>query len=85
MTDSLNSVVTSMDASTFKLLGAGLMSLGMMGAAIGVGLVFSAAISAIARNPGAEGKIKAPMMLGMALAEAMGIFSFVLALMLMFS
>ncbi len=76
---------STMDASTFKLLGAGLMSFGMMGAAIGVGLVFSAAIGAIARNPGAEGKVKGPMMLGMALAEAMGIFSFVLALLLIFS
>lgn len=71
--------------ATFKLLGAGLMGFAMMGAAIGVGMIFAAAIGAIARNPSAEGKVKGPMFLGMALAEAMGLFGLVIALLLIFA
>lgn len=61
------------------------MSFGMLGAAIGVGNVFAAMITGIARNPGAESKMRGPMMLGMALAEAMGLFALVLAFLFIFA
>lgn len=74
-----------MDAEAAKLIGAGLMAFGMMGAAIGVGTVFAAAIQGIARNPGAEGKMNKYIMLGMALSEAMGLFALVIAFLLIFA
>jgi F-type H+-transporting ATPase subunit c len=73
-----------MDVEAAKLIGAGLMAFGMLGAAIGVGNVFAAAIQGIARNPASEGKLKQYVMLGMALSEAMGLFALVIALVLVF-
>ena len=57
----------------------------MMGAAIGISNIFSAAANSVARNPSAEGKIFKYAIIGAGLAEAMGIFSFVLALILIFA
>lgn len=74
-----------MEPAAAKLIAAGLMSFGMLGAAIGVGNVFAAMITGIARNPGAESKMRGPMMLGMALAEAMGLFALVLAFLFIFA
>ena len=47
-----------MEVSSAKLLGAGIAMIGSLGAGIGLGLIFSAWISAIARNPAAEGKFR---------------------------
>ena len=68
----------------FKYIGVGLLTLGMLGAAIGVGNIFAAYVSGIARNPSAEKKMFTPAIIGAAMAEAMGIFAFVLAIMVMF-
>lgn len=73
------------NAEAYKFIGAGLATLGAIGAAIGVGLIFAAGINGIARNPGAENKIKPLVMLGMALAEGLGIISLVIGLFLAFA
>jgi F-type H+-transporting ATPase subunit c len=72
-----------MDAENFKYIGIGLMSLAMMGAAIGVSNIFAAAVKGIARNPSAEAKIFKSTMIGAALAEAMGLFALVVVFMLL--
>jgi F-type H+-transporting ATPase subunit c len=72
------------DLSVLKYIGVGLCALGMMGAALGVGNVFSSVVEGIARNPSASKDIKGAGILGAALAEAMGIFSFVVMLILIF-
>jgi len=46
------------------------------GAAIGVGLVGSKAAEAVGRNPGAFGNILTISIIGMALAEGLGILAF---------
>lgn len=76
---------TTVVMSTYAYLGAGLATLGAIGAAIGVGLIFAAGINGIARNPSAEAKIKPLVMLGMALAEGLGIISLVIGLYLAFA
>ncbi|MEI7669167.1 MAG: ATP synthase subunit C family protein [Pseudomonadota bacterium] len=77
-----------MEAEALKLLGkylgAGFTTLGMLGAAIGVGLIFAAALNGIARNPSQEGKIKGFALVGMALAEFMGLLAFVVAILILF-
>ena len=56
-------------------LGKGLaVSLGCLGAAIGVGLVGSKAVESVGRNPGASGKILVQGIIGMALAEAIAFY-----------
>lgn len=67
-----------------KYIGAGLATIGMLGAAIGVGLIFSAALQGIARNPSKEGSIKGFALLGMALAEFMGLLAFVVAILVLY-
>ena len=77
-----------MDAEALKLLGkylgAGLTTFGMLGAAIGVGLIFSSAINGIARNPATEARLKAVAFLGMALAEFMGLLAFAIAILILY-
>ncbi len=65
-----------------KYLGVGLMAFGMRGAAIGVGTIFAAMLNGIARNPGAEPQLAKYVYVGAGLADAMGLFSLDIALML---
>lgn len=54
-------------------LGMGIkIGIGVLGAALGVGLIGSKAAEAVGRNPGASGKILVQSILGMALAEGLG-------------
>ena len=52
---------------------------GLLGAAIGVGLIGTKAAEAVGRNPGASGKILVQAFLGMALAEGLGVLALFLA------
>lgn len=73
-----------MELESLKFLGAGLAAFGMLGAAIGVGNIFAAMLNGIARNPAAEPKLAKYVYVGAGLAEAMGIFSLVIAVLLLF-
>lgn len=73
-----------MDYEALKYIGIGLLAFGMFGAALGVGNVFSSILNGIARNPSAEGRMTKYAFIGAGMAEAMGIFSFVLALMMLY-
>ena len=55
---------------------------GGMGPGIAIGIGASAAFSAIGRNPDAENVIRAAMIIGLGLAEAVAIYAFVVALVL---
>lgn len=52
---------------------------GLLGAAIGVGLIGLKAAEAVGRNPAASGKILVQAIIGMALAEGLGILALFLA------
>jgi F0F1-type ATP synthase membrane subunit c/vacuolar-type H+-ATPase subunit K len=67
-----------------KYIGASIATIGMLGAAIGVGMIFSAALHSIARNPAKEDSIKGFALLGMALAEFMGLLAFVVAILILY-
>ncbi len=68
-----------------KYIGAGLATVGMGGAAIGVGNIVGNFLSGALRNPSAAGGQTAMLFIGIAFAEAFGIFSFLVALLLMFA
>lgn len=79
-----------MDAESLKMLaqglkyvGMGLTALGLIGAAIGVGLVFSSLLQGIARNPGAKNQLMTPAYIGAAFAEFMGLLAFVMIFIIM--
>ena len=77
-----------MDATTFlsamKAVGAGLAVIGLIGAGIGIGNVFSSFIQAVGRNPSALGDVFTMTMLGFALVEAIALFALVIALIILF-
>lgn len=66
-------------------IGAGLACTGMGGSAIGVGHVAGNYLSGALRNPSAAASQTAMLFIGIAFAEAFGIFSFLVALLLMFA
>jgi F-type H+-transporting ATPase subunit c len=68
-----------------QYLGAGLACIGIGGAGIGVGNVAGSFLSGALRNPSAAGEQTATLFIGIAFAEALGIFSFLVALLLMFA
>lgn len=70
-------------ASGLKYVGAGLATLGMIGAAIGVGNIFGSFLDGAMRNPSAAAGQTGNLFVGAALAEALGIFSFVLAILIL--
>ncbi|NDF11864.1 MAG: F0F1 ATP synthase subunit C [Proteobacteria bacterium] len=74
-----------MEGEALKYIGVGLTTLGMMGAAIGVGNIFVAMLNGIARNPSAESKLAKYVYVGAGLSEAMGLFALVIALIMMFA
>jgi len=72
-----------MDAEGVKFLAAGLCgSLGMVGPALGLGMIGSAALGGVARNPEAGGRIFTSMILIAGLAEAIGIYALILGIIL---
>ena len=71
-------------ATSMKAIGAGLAVIGLIGAGIGIGNVFSSFIQAVGRNPSARGDVFTMTMLGFALVEAIALFALVIALIILF-
>ena len=66
-------------------VGAGLACLAMLGAAIGVGNIFAAYLDGAMRNPSAAPQQFGNLIFGFAVTEALGIFSLLIALLLLFA
>ena len=73
-----------MELESLKFIGVGLMAFAMLGAALGVSSIFSALLNGIARNPSTESQLMKSAFIGAGLAEAMGLFAFLIALLLLF-
>jgi F-type H+-transporting ATPase subunit c len=67
-----------------ELIGAGLAGFGIIGPGIGIGILTGLAATAIGRNPDAAGAIRQNFILGAVLAEGLGIFAFVLGVLIVF-
>jgi F-type H+-transporting ATPase subunit c len=74
-----------MDPATMKMLAIGLgVGLGMLGPGLALGLIGFSALQGIARNPEARGPILTNMILVAGLAEAIGIYVLIVAILLVF-
>ena len=73
-----------MDAAAAKLIGAGIATFGMGLAALGVGIIFGLFLQGALRNPAAANSQRPNLLFGFAVTEALGIFSFLVALILLF-
>jgi F-type H+-transporting ATPase subunit c len=73
------------DAETAARLAAGLgMAVATVGPGIGIGLMTGRTSEAIARQPEASGDIRTAFIIGLALAEALALYAFVIAIILLF-
>ncbi len=61
------------------------IAIGGFAPALAIGIIVGKALEAIGRNPEASGKIQTVMILGVAFAEAIAIYSLVVALILRFT
>jgi len=74
-----------MDVAAAKEIGSALaIGLGAIGPGIGIGLIGSKAMEAMGRNPEVTSTIQTNMILGIAFAESIAIFSLVIALLVKF-
>ena len=73
-----------MEAEAAKLVGAGLAAIGAGAAGIGVGSLFGQYLSGALRNPSAAQGQFGNLIFGFAVTEALGIFSLLIALLLLF-
>lgn len=73
------------DVPSAANLAAGIgMGLATLGPGIGIGLLTGRASEAIARQPEAAGDIRTTFIIGLALAEALALYAFVIAIILLF-
>ncbi|HUT21927.1 MAG TPA: ATP synthase F0 subunit C [Candidatus Bipolaricaulota bacterium] len=74
-----------MNEDVFKTIIAGLtIALGGFGPTLAIGKIGSKALDSIGRNPESASKIQAPMIIGIAFAEAVAIYALVIALIVKF-
>ena len=74
-----------MTPEIMKMLAVGLVGgLGLLGPALGIGLIGYSAMQSLGRNPEAKGPIQTNMILGIAFAEAIAIYALVVALLIKF-
>lgn len=74
-----------MEADAAALLGAGIAAIGMGATGIGLGILFGNFLSGALRNPSAADGQFGRLIFGFAITEAMGIFSLLIALILLFT
>jgi len=68
-----------------KLIGAGLATVGLAGAGVGIGTVFGALVLGISRNPSLQQELMRTAILGFALTEATALFALMMAFLILFA
>jgi len=68
-----------------KFIGAGLATIGLAGAGVGIGTVFGALVIGTSRNPSLKDELFKMAILGFALTEAIALFSLMMAFSILFA
>jgi F-type H+-transporting ATPase subunit c len=68
----------------FKCVGAGLATVGLAGAGVGIGVVFGCFLIAFSRNPNLQKQLFAFALLGFALTEAIALFSLMMSFLILY-
>ena len=74
-----------MEVEAAKMIGAGIAVVALAGVGVGIGNIFAALVSSIARNPAARDNVFGIGILGFALTEAIALFALVIALLMLFA
>lgn len=67
-----------------KLVGAGLATVSLAGAGVGIGVVFGALVTSVARNPSLAKQLFTYTLLGSALTEAIALFGPMMSFLILF-
>ena len=67
-----------------KLIASGLATRGLIGAGVGIGIVFGALILGVSRNPSLRAQLFNYAILGFAFSEATGLFALMMAFLLLY-
>ena len=67
-----------------KLIGAGLATISLAGAGVGICVIFAGFLNALARNPKDEKKLLTYALLGFALTEAIALFGLMVTFLILF-
>ena len=68
-----------------KFIGAGLATIGLVGAGVGIGIIFGAFLMAYSRNPQLKDDLFKYAILGFALTEAIALFALMMAFLILYS
>ena len=68
-----------------KFVGAGIATIGLAGAGVGIGTVFGALVIGISRNPSLKDEMFRMAILGFALTEAIALFALMIAFLVLFA
>jgi len=68
-----------------KYVGAGLAVIGVVGAGIGIGIIFAGYMISVTRNPYLQNALLRYLFLGFALTEAMGLLSIMMAFLILYA
>ena len=68
-----------------KYIGAGLATIGLAGAGVGIGTVFGALIIGTSRNASLKDELFKSALLGFALTEAIALFALMMAFLILFA
>ena len=74
-----------MDLLSAKQLGAGLAVIALAGVGAGIGNIFAALVTSVARNPAARERVFGLAILGFALTEAVALYALVIAFLILFT
>jgi|TARA_B110000208_G_C11770326_1_gene430081 F-type H+-transporting ATPase subunit c len=68
-----------------KFIGAGLATIGLAGAGVGIGTVFGALVLGVSRNPSLKDELFRIAILGFALTEAIALFALMMGFLILFA
>ncbi|RZJ55635.1 MAG: F0F1 ATP synthase subunit C [Flavobacterium sp.] len=68
-----------------KLIGAGLATITLAGAGVGIGNIFSSLLIAVSRNPNEKDELFRLAIFGFALTEAIALFALMMAFLILFT
>ncbi len=68
-----------------KFIGAGLATIGLAGAGVGIGTVFGALVLGTSRNPNIKDELFRIAIFGFALTEAIALFALIIAFLILFA
>lgn len=78
-------ILSTMNTVAAQKIGAGLSTIGLAGAGIGIGFIFASLVHSISRNPKYSNDLYRAAVFGFALTEAIALFALMIAFLILFA